>query len=383
MNASKNKIILAVAGAGKTTELAKQALAKARQTDKKILLITYTINGVNSLLNTIKQNNLGVINHNIEIMSWYKFLLNECILPYQRDFNININIKGILFTNEVPKKNNLPVYTFKNKTDMARYVTLSKKAYSDTMSDFLIQINKINNGLFVKRLEDVYSDIFIDEVQDLNGEDLEIIEELLKSNINICLIGDHRQSTFNTHSSQKYKRYKGSNIKEFFKIWENSGLVNIEEKLECHRSIQDICSFADMLYPKESKAKSLNKVKTELDGVFLIKQEDIIDFNNMLHPFVLRWDKRENTCGLNATNFGDSKALTKERTLIFPTKPMIDFYLDNKTIDSDVSKYYVALTRAKQSICIVVDKFPQRDFLEDYNFREINLKKFVLTNKED
>ena len=156
MNASKNKIILAVAGAGKTTELAKQALAKARQTDKKILLITYTINGVNSLLNTIKQNNLGVINHNIEIMSWYKFLLNECILPYQRDFNINIDIKGILFTNEVPKKNNLPVYTFKNKTDMARYVTLSKKAYSDTMSDFLIQINKINNGLFVKRLEDVY-----------------------------------------------------------------------------------------------------------------------------------------------------------------------------------------------------------------------------------
>ena len=104
MSAYKNKIILAVAGAGKTTELAKTALNEANYTNKKILLITYTVNGVNSLVSSIKENNLGMPNDKIEIMSWYHFLLNECILPYQKDFDRSVDIKGILFPDEIPKK---------------------------------------------------------------------------------------------------------------------------------------------------------------------------------------------------------------------------------------------------------------------------------------
>lgn len=378
MSAYKNKIILAVAGAGKTTELAKTALNEANYTNKKILLITYTVNGVNSLVSSIKENNLGMPNDKIEIMSWYHFLLNECILPYQKDFDRSVDIKGILFPDEIPKKNGLPIYTYKEKTKKARYLSSTNKAYSDNMADFLLQINKRNSGLFLKRLEDVYSNIFIDEVQDLNGEDLEILEELLKTNIKIFLMGDHRQSTFNTHNSQKYKKFKGINIKKIFQTWEKLGLIKIEEKLECHRSIQDICSFADMLYPSEAKAISLNKNLTELDGVFLVKEEDVIKFYNLYHPFVLKWNIKINTLGLKSTNFGDSKALTKERVLLFPTQPLLSFYIDGKPINKDVSKYYVALTRARQSICIVVKKFPDKDFFEDVTIEDIKLKKLTL-----
>ena len=55
---------------------------------------------------------------------------------------------------------------------------------------------------------------------------------------------------------------------------------------------------------------------------------------------------------------------------------LINFYLENQTITSDVSKYYVALTRARDCICIVIDKFPEKDFLDDFVFEDIKLKKF-------
>lgn len=377
MSVLKNKVILAVAGAGKTTQLSIDALEKSKTTAKRILLLTYTNNGIGCLIEKIKQNNFGVLQHNIDIMSWYKFILNECVIPYQKDFRKDIDIKGVLFTEDVPKdRNGAPIYRFKKKIDKSRYISSTNKIYSDNMADFLLQISDKENPLYIKRLESIYSDIYIDEVQDLNGEDLEILLQLLKSSINIYLIGDHRQATFNTHNSTKFKKYTGSNIKLIFEEWQKQGLLNIEEKLECHRSIQDICDFADMLYPNESKAQSRHECASDFKGVFLILTKDVLKFTQIYQPFILRWNSGVRTQSLYATNFGESKALTKNSTLIFPTKPLINFYLENQTITSDVSKYYVALTRARDCICIVIDKFPEKDFLDDFVFEDIKLKKF-------
>ncbi len=384
MNVSKNKVILAVAGSGKTTQLAKEALLKILNNEKRVLILTYTLNGIQCIKNAIKELNMGILDDRIDIMSWYSFLLNECVLPYQKDFDINLKIRGILFTNETPKDaRGNPVYMYEKKSSLKRYITKSGKAYSDNLSDFLLQINAKDNGLYIKRLSDVYSDIFIDEVQDLNGEDLIILEDLLKSNIKIYLIGDHRQATFNTHFTQKFKQFNGSNIKSKFKIWETMSLLNIEEKTECHRSIQEICDFANMLYPNEPEAKSCYEKQTILDGVYLLLEKDIKSFIDKFDPFILRWNNKRDTLGFTATNYGESKALTKERILIFPTKPFLDFYLNNKKIENDVSKYYVAVTRARQSICIVVDKFVDRDYLEDFNIHGIQLKKFNMEKRKN
>ncbi|MDD4570564.1 MAG: hypothetical protein PHE70_10650 [Tepidanaerobacteraceae bacterium] len=54
---------------------------------------------------------------------------------------------------------------------------------------------------------------------------------------------------------------------------------------------------------------------------------------------------------------GESKGLTFERVLIFPTKPILDWMKDHsKTLkDQSQSKFYVALTRAKHSVAVVCD----------------------------
>ena len=58
-----------------------------------------------------------------------------------------------------------------------------------------------------------------------------------------------------------------------------------------------------------------------------------------------------------AHNFGDSKGLTFDRVLIYPTKPMLAWFLDHKTElkFQSRSKLYVAITRARHSVGIVFD----------------------------
>ena len=54
---------------------------------------------------------------------------------------------------------------------------------------------------------------------------------------------------------------------------------------------------------------------------------------------------------------GESKGLTFERVLIYPTKPMRDWMLNNskELKPKSKSQFYVALTRAKYSVGIVFD----------------------------
>lgn len=54
-------------------------------------------------------------------------------------------------------------------------------------------------------------------------------------------------------------------------------------------------------------------------------------------------------------NFGLSKGLTFNRVLIYPTKPMLD-WLSGKSKDmkdESLSKFYVAVTRARYSVAFV------------------------------
>lgn len=56
-----------------------------------------------------------------------------------------------------------------------------------------------------------------------------------------------------------------------------------------------------------------------------------------------------------ALNFGNSKGLSFDRVLIYPTKPIMDWIKNNSSdlAPTSRSKFYVAVTRAKYSVGIV------------------------------
>ena len=78
-----NQVVFAAAGHGKTYSLCSQAKTAIDNTNKHVLLISYTNEGVRSLENEYRKQNGGVLDARVIFKSWYSTLLSEFIKPYQ------------------------------------------------------------------------------------------------------------------------------------------------------------------------------------------------------------------------------------------------------------------------------------------------------------
>jgi len=372
-----NKLIIAAAGAGKTTYLIKEALKVKK--NKKILITTYTIANENEIKNKIIELN-GFIPSNIKILTWFSFLLKHGAKPYKGCFNDKLydqDIKGVILVN---KKLNFYI----SKTKIEYYFNRDWKIYSDKLSPFVYECNDRSNGLVIKRLENIFDYIFIDEVQDLAGYDLEILKLLFNSKINTILVGDPRQTVYLTHYAKKFEQYKNGKIIEFIQN-EAKNICEIDTEIlnASHRNNQQICNFSSQLYPEYPKVNSCScchRKDVEHQGVFLIEEKYVEDYIKYFAPVKLRWNAQKKLDGI-VYNFGESKGLTFDRVLIYPTNP-IKKWLKNQQFDlqkiqlkNDIevkeiknfkiinntlleatvrAKLYVAITRAKYSVVFVI-----------------------------
>lgn len=352
---SNNIIRVEAAGAGKTYNICKEALEKTDNTesDKRVLLLSYTNRGVGAIKDEVCKQNMGVIDSKIDIMTWYSFILNELVKPYQNViFQIN-EVKSIDFSDAHGRVN------YKNTGIRERYITSNGDIKSKEIAELVLQINKKSQGKVMNRLSKVYSHIFIDEVQDMAGYDLDIIETLMYSDIEVICVGDNKQATFKTNTSIRNKSKSGTKIWDFFQKLISEDVVEVQKNLISRRFNQEICSFANMVYPNENNIGTSMNEKTDHDGVILINTNDVQKYYNYYRPIVLKYDKKTSTDDYHSFNFGECKGMTFERVLIYPNGPFKDFLLKGKELKTP-QKYYVAATRAKYSIAFVVDTFPKK-----------------------
>jgi len=354
-----NKLIIAAAGSGKTTLLVNEAL---KYSSEKILITTYTRANEEEIRKKFFEVN-QFIPENITVQTWFSFLLKHGVRPYQGCV-FDKEIKGLILVNSqsaVKYKNNkgIPICYREDDELEKYYFTNNCKIYSDKLSKFVFRCNKLSNGKVIDRISRIYSHIYIDEVQDLAGYDLELLKLLFKSKSIILMVGDPRQVTYLTHHERKYSKYANGLIKEFInkeckkmncKIDESS--LNVS-----YRNIQKICDFSSKLYPWYNSCKSMQNNKTEHDGVFLVKEKDVEKYLQKYNPLQLRSDKTTKGAYKNyqVLNFGESKGLSFKRVLILPTIDMCKWLKNNnqKLKDKTRSRFYVAITRAKHSVGIV------------------------------
>lgn len=316
-------------------------------------MLSYTNRGVGAIKDEVCKQNFGVVDSKIDIMTWYSFVLNELVKPYQNViFRIN-EVKSIDFSDAHGKVN------YKNTGTRERYITSNGDIKSKEIAELVLQINKKSQGKVMNRLSKVYSHIFIDEVQDMSGYDLDIIETLMYSNIVVICVGDNKQATFKTNNSIRNKNKSGAKIWDFFQKLISEEVVEVQKNLISRRFNQEICSFANMVYPNENNISTSMNKKTDHDGVILIKRNDVQKYYNYYKPAVLKYDKKTSTDEYQSFNFGECKGMTFERVLIYPNGPFKDFLLKGKALKTP-QKYYVAATRAKYSIAFVVDDFPKK-----------------------
>lgn len=354
-----NKLIIASAGAGKTTFIVNDAIEKANQ-GKRVLITTFTEACEAEINQKIIEIN-GYIPEYLIIQTWFSFLISHGVKPYQGHL-FSFDTKGMVLINGKSglRSNNgrFPIYWGEDNFEKF-YFSPTRKIYSDKLAQLVIRCNTSSDGLVFDRLSRCFDVVYIDEVQDLAGYDLNVLDCLFKAKMDVILVGDPRQAIYSTNNSRKNKKYVKSEILNYF----DDNKLEIEKDTASlvinYRCPSSICDYSNLLYPDLPKSRSENESITGHDGLYILPIEHVDSYLEKYAPIQLRDNIRTKVNEkYQVLNFGKSKGLTRERVIIYPSGPMIQWL---KNHDSDISKaarakLYVALTRAKYSVAIILKK---------------------------
>ena len=385
-----NQVIFAAAGNGKTYSLCAKAKAAIENSNKYVMLLSYTNEGVRSLENEYRKQNGGVLDEKVIFKSWYSFLLSDYIKPYQ----CSLKLKEKYYKQEFPVTfpedfiNSIAFYNtdppprWYNQNHVKYFVNHSGDIIPDRASHLAYLCNEHSNGKALGRMEEIYSHVFIDELQDYAGWDLEIIRLMFESQMLITCVGDHKQATYRTNNSPKNSQYRDENIRNYFKMLEKKGLCTISYANTTRRFNCEICDFINTIHgdidstiEPDSDTECCDLV--ENTGVYVMDIKYLELYCGHYRPIILRYDKRAkvdfyHSC--NIYNYGGAKGATYERVVIIPVSTSLPFIEKQIKISSNQTraKFYVACTRAKHSVVFAMNNPKGNAFFKPVKIRIAN-----------
>lgn len=337
---------MCAAGGGKTTRIVDQAIAESTF---RSALITYTRNNEKEIERKFYEHGPAIPSR-VEVMTWFTFLLRELARPYRRVLHSQ-RIEGYRWE----EGRSVPFVPETNTA--AHYFAEGRFIYSDKVSKFICKCDQVSNGAVMCRLAKRFDHIFIDEIQDLAGYDLDVLELILNAGIKLSMVGDHRQAILRTNQAKKNATFAGVNIVKKFQQWDKGGLAALSYEQNTYRCHQHIADLGDSFFPNEPLTKSLNTTTTGHDGVFIVPNAKVKAYVQEYAPQILRLDKKTACHDLDAMNFGESKGLSFDRALIFPHGLGKKWLGTGKLthVEKSVTKLYVGATRARYSVAFVFD----------------------------
>lgn len=286
--------------------------------------------------------------------------MHEIIRPYQSVFfqhYYNLKLENKLVFQSIDFSTTHTI-NYKKQNDFNYYYAGNKSIKHNETVIFAYKLLRLSEKEIIQRLYQQYKSIYIDEAQDLAGTDIEIVKMLIDSKINVTLVCDPKQATFSTHNERKNKGQSGKNISVFFKNMEKLNKLKIIYQQKSRRFGNTIACLANKIDPSgESLTGSDLIEKKEHEGIFFITKDNLEYYCQKFNPQILVNTK--NTAAklpnnLSGLNFGNSKGLTFDDVVIIPPTPLKRFLLLNENLKSP-TKYYIAVTRARHSICFVVN----------------------------
>lgn len=346
-----SKIVLAVAGSGKTESI----VQRCRSTPCRRLVVTYTVNGQLELEGRFRASfSRGEIDSIPVVVGWYSFLIEHFLKPYLVSSSYDRGYAGFNFKYRAGKFAKGDAKYFDNEGRVGRegigYV--ARKVIETTKGDP------------IRRLESIYEEVVFDEAQDLAGSDLVILERLLKSKMSLYIVGDPRQIVFETSNSDRmYRRYRGVDKVGWYRKQSELHDVELVEWVENRRSNRDIVELANRIFDPVIGLAQATSAQGDCDichsGLFRITEADLSAYVGRFDPLSLRWDRRfaRNLETLTIwNNFGEVKGLESDSVVIFPTPALKNFLATGDCIENSniAAKCYVAITRARHSVAFVL-----------------------------
>ena len=359
-----NRIIIAAAGSGKTTYLVEQAM---KVTDARVLITTYTESNEAEIRQKFFDR-VGRVPAHVTIMTWFSFLITHGVKPFQGCM-FDFDVAGMVFA-----LTQSGIKTFANghpipyaETEFRRhFFDRADRVFSDKLPKLVIRCNDKSGGAVIDRIARIFRHVFVDEVQDLAGYDLDILADLARSPARLLLVGDPRQVTYLTHHERKYKKYSDGGIVKFVRGELRKVPFAIDDATlgRSHRNSAPICAVSSRLYPELPASRACDCDRCRIgapahNGLFLVKPSDYADYVARVSPMQLRDKSSSSGVDPNAPvmNFGEAKGRGFGHVAILPTQPMKAWLKDpgSKLAPQSRARFYVAMTRGRYSVAIVMD----------------------------
>lgn len=330
------RIILAVAGSGKTTYIVEHL-----NLENRFLLITYSHGNISNLKSKVIRK-FGYIPKNIKIIPYFSFLYSFC---YKPNFYIDLPAKGISYN---------PDYFKITRLDSPEhYINKNKRLHSNRISKFIVNhknVNFVNN-----RLEKYYDELIIDEVQDIAGSDFNLLKKIVESNINILFVGDFYQHTYDTSRDGNINQNLHNDCETYKKQLKEIGLtIDTTTLSKSYRCSLNVCKFVrDNL---EIYIESHNKNIGDVIFIDDIEAAKLIYKNNSIVKLFF-WKHYNYHCF--SKNWGQCKGedLYKDVCVVL-NKTTYSLYKKNQLsclAKSTKNKFYVACTRASGNLYLMSD----------------------------
>ena len=336
------RLILAVAGSGKTTFLIEEL-----NLEKRFLIVTYTDNNVAHIRRCIIDK-FGFIPQNITLLSYFQFLIHVCYRPFLKD---KINAKVIVW--EMPDQKTLKL----KRNNLLFYLTKNRYLYHNRIAKLCMDNCA---SLIRERLERYYDIFMVDEVQDFGGHDFNLLISIIPSTIRCLFVGDFYQHTFDTSNDGNLNSSLYKDFKRYKKIWSKSGIIVDETTLSnSHRCTCAICDFV-------SNNLHINIASNRQDNTSIYMVENQIEADALFNDNskVKLFFKEADKYLCYAENWGKSKGLDSFIDVcIVLNKTTLDAYRHrtlHKLAPSTLNKLYVACTRAKGNIYFIPHKYIDR-----------------------
>lgn len=342
-----SRVQIAVAGSGKTAEIVNKISAQSIGT--RSVAITFTTNGQREINSRVLRDH----GSDHETLGWFAFLVRHMVRPYIPALFPEVSAHGLCFIaheGQIPRRRGGWKYYFNDSHQpySTRLALLAKKVLHET------------DEAAVRRLELIYDQIYIDEFQDLGGNDLVILEALMRSSISVFMTGDVRQSVLETSKSDRLNReYRGVELVNWFRAKEAEGHCSIENSNETSRFNQLIANFSDLIHDPALRLPGTTSTQTDPtdhDGVFLLDRNNLDSYLDLYKPTVIRQRATdEEFPNSEVLTFGKSKGLTRSRVVVIATQTMEKWLSSGGLLaPGTAAGFYVATTRAQHSVAIVV-----------------------------
>ncbi len=332
------KVILAVAGSGKTYHIVEKL-----DDIKRFLIITYTISNTENLRNAII-NKFGYLPNNIKIKSYFTFLYSFCYKPFLAN---DLSSKGIYWKNPPDYTRNL------KRSNINFYLLKEKWLYHNRIAKLLFETNivsKVN-----ERLEKYYDCLFIDEVQDFGGHDFNLLSEISKCNLDILFVGDFFQHTFTTSNdgNVNINLHKNQNdyLQRFKELKFNIDNTTLVNSRRCSKTICDFIreKIGIEIFSHENRETEYKLITDEIEADKIFNDQSIIKLFLQEHY----------TYDCRSDNWGSCKGLEFEDVCVVINDETLKLYNSNILVNlnpTTKNKFYVACSRAKNNLYLVPQK---------------------------